>query len=362
MLNKILNSAERGNALSSSEMQHLLELEEAEDIDQLYQSAYRVKEREVGKTVYLRALIESSNICIKDCYYCGIRHSNRKVTRYQMDESEIVSTAMDAFNQNFRSIVIQSGERQTPHYIRTVEQALLQIKEQTKGKMRVTLSLGEQTEQVYTRWKQAGAERYLLRIETTNPKLYRQIHPESHSLETRKNCLSLLKKTGYQVGSGIMIGLPGQSTADLVNDVLFMKEVDLDMVGMGPYIPHRDTPLGQNIPPYTANQRTTALTLGLKMVAVARLVLRDVNIAATTALETLSPQGRTLGLQCGANVIMPNITGNHYLSNYMLYDNKPCRGGSVMTAMQQLEHQVKEFGESVSYTDWGDSRHYIKRC
>lgn len=361
MTYQIFKKIDDEQELTPAEMKALLEINDPAELQALYDCAYRVKAKHVGKVAYFRGLIECSNICIKDCNYCGIRKSNTNVKRFQMDEEEMVREAVWAFKNEYGSVVIQSGERQDSAYIELIERVLRRIKTATDGKLGVTLSLGEQTEETYRRWREAGAHRYLLRIETTNPELYRKLHPTDHSFEVRKNCLALLKKTGWQVGTGVMMGLPGQTTDDLVNDILFMKNMDIDMVGMGPYIPHRDTPMGKEIPPYTDEQKQAALTLGLKMIAVTRIVLKDVNIAAATALQALEHSGREMGLKCGANVIMPNVTETEYRPNYTLYDNKPCLDENSSMCRGCLTRRIQAIGETIGFNQWGDSKHYAKR-
>jgi biotin synthase len=361
MIETILEKVDRGEELAPAEIKALLEISDPQELQALYDCAYRVKEREVGKVAYFRGIIECSNICVKDCYYCGIRKSNKNVERFQMDEQEIIREAIWAFDNEYGSAVIQSGERQDAAYIDMIERVVRTVKEKTGGKLGITLSLGEQTEETYRRWREAGAHRYLLRVETTNPTLYRQLHPEDHSLEERKRCLALLKKTGWQVGTGVMMGLPGQTSEDLVNDILFMKEIDVDMIGMGPYIPHRQTPMGEEIPPYTEEQNAAALTLGLKMIAVTRIVLKDINIAAATALQALEHTGREMGLQCGANVIMPNVTETEFRPSYTLYDNKPCTDENSSMCRGCLTGRITGIGETIGFNEWGDSPHYAKR-
>lgn len=361
MTDQILKKVEQGQELTALEIQALLEISDPAELQALTDCAYRVKEREVGKVAYFRGIIECSNICMKDCYYCGIRKSNTNVERFQMDEEEIVREAIWAFENEYGSAVIQSGERQDAAFIEMIERVLKRVKKKTGGKLGITLSLGEQSEETYRRWREAGAHRYLLRIETSNPELYRKLHPEDHDLETRKQCLALLKKTGYQVGTGVMMGLPSQTAKDLANDILFMKEIDIDMVGMGPYIPHRDTPMGAAIPAYTEEQKKTALTLGLKMIAVTRIVLKDINIAAATALQALEHTGREMGLQCGANVIMPNVTETEFRPNYTLYDNKPCIDENSSMCRGCLTRRIEGIGETIGFNKWGDSKHYAKR-
>ncbi len=361
MIAAILDKARRKAELSVEEIEALLSVSDQEELKALYDCAYFIKEQYVGKIAYFRGIIECSNLCIKDCYYCGIRRSNTKVERFQMDEEEIVREALWAHEAEYGSCVIQSGERRDEAYIALIERAVKRIAEATKGELGITLSLGEQEEATYARWKKAGAHRYLLRIETTNPALYARIHPADHSLEVRMACLAALRRTGYQVGTGVMMGLPGQTLRDLANDILFLKEIDVDMVGMGPYIPHADTPMGMEVPAYDEAQRMAALELGLKMIAVTRIVLRDVNIAAATALQALEYTGREQGLRCGANVIMPNVTETKYRASYQLYDNKPCTDENSSMCRGCLSGRIKGIGETIGFNERGDSPHYRRR-
>lgn len=361
MIESILEKAKHKGDLSVEELVALLSIDAEDELQALYDCAYFIKEQYVGKVAYFRGIIECSNLCIKDCYYCGIRRSNDKVERFQMDEEEIFKEAVWAYEAEYGSCVIQAGERRDPEYISMIERVVRRIKSATGGNLGITLSLGEQTEETYGRWKQAGAHRYLLRIETTNPELYARIHPEDHSLEERMQCLRALRTAGYQVGTGVMIGLPGQTMEDLARDILFLKEVDIDMVGMGPYIPHSDTPMGQEVPAYTDAQKREALVLGLKMIAVTRVVLKDINIAAATALQALEYTGREQGLRCGANVIMPNVTETGYRSKYQLYDNKPCTDENSSMCRGCLNGRIMGIGETVGFGEWGDSPHYHKR-
>jgi biotin synthase len=361
VIGQILVKAKQSGELSVDELVALLSITDQDELQALYDCAYFIKEQDVGKIAYFRGIIECSNLCIKDCYYCGIRKSNTNVERFQMDEKEIFKEAVWAYEAEYGSCVIQSGERQDEEYISMVERVVGRIKEATKGELGITLSLGEQTEETYRRWREAGAHRYLLRIETTNPELYAKIHPADHLLEERKECLAALRRTGYQVGTGVMMGLPGQTMKDLANDILFLKRIDIDMVGMGPYIPHSDTPMGKEVPPYTEEQNKAALELGLKMIAVTRIVLKDINIAAATALQALEYTGREQGLRCGANVIMPNVTETDYRPKYQLYDNKPCTDENSSLCRGCLSGRIKGIGETVGFGEWGDSPHFRKR-
>jgi len=361
MIEKVLEKAKRKEDLSVKELVELLSITDKDELQALYDCAYFIKEQYVGKVAYFRGIIECSNLCMKDCYYCGIRKSNRHVERFQMDEEEIFKEAFWAYEAEYGSCVIQSGERRDEEYISMIERVVKRIKAATGGNLGITLSLGEQTEETYRRWREAGAHRYLLRIETTNPELYAKIHPADHSLAERKECLARLRRTGYQVGTGVMMGLPGQTMEDLANDILFLKAIDIDMVGMGPYIPHSDTPMGKEVPPYTDEQKKASLELGLRMIAVTRIMLRDVNIAAATALQALEYTGREQGLRCGANVIMPNVTETDYRPKYQLYDNKPCTDENSSMCRGCLDGRIKGIGETVGFGEWGDSPHYHKR-
>lgn len=361
MIDQILKKARAREELSAEELAALLSITDRAELQALFDFAYEIKEQYVGKIAYFRGIIECSNMCIKDCYYCGIRRSNDNVERFLMDEEEIYKEAIWAFEAEYGSCVIQSGERQDEKYIAMIERVVGRISEATKGELGITLSLGEQTEETYRRWKKAGAHRYLLRIETTNPELYARIHPADHLLETRRECLAALRRCGYQVGTGVMIGLPGQNMMDLANDILFLKQIDIDMVGMGPYIPHSDTPMGKEIPPYSEARKKEALELGLKMIAVTRIALRDINIAAATALQALEHDGREQGLRCGANVIMPNITETRYRSSYQLYDNKPCLDENSSMCRGCLSSRIKGIGEEIGFNERGDSPHFHNR-
>lgn len=352
----IENALQRPHALTRAELAELLAVE---DTAELFAAACEVKRRHSGKTVALRGLIEFGNICAKDCYYCGIRKSNPKVKRYRLSEDDIVRMAKWAYEWKYGSVVLQSGELESAENTAFIERVLQRITELTGGELGVTLSAGEQTEEVYRRWLDAGAHRYLLRVETSNPELYARLHPADHSFERRVECLRVLKKLGYQTGSGVMIGLPGQTLDDLARDVEFFREIDLDMIGMGPYIPHHDTPLGEGIeltPEYAAGQ----LRLGLKMIAVTRLYLHDVNIAAATALQALDDSGREQGLQAGANIIMPNVTDTEYRASYQLYENKPCLDENAAKCRNCLTWRVLSVGEEINWGVRGDSAHFRK--
>lgn len=354
-INEILEK----DSLTKDDLVYLMKVQDPKDLESLYNKAYEIKKKEIGQKVYYRGLIEFGNYCVKNCYYCGIRKDNKEVERYHMSKEDILESARWIYKNGYGSVALQSGERQDPEYIDFVEDVIKEIKK--IGNLGITLSLGEQSEETYRRWFNAGAHRYLLRIESSTKRIYDTIHPTDklHDFDTRVNCLKLLKKIGYQVGTGIMIGLPGQSEEDLVNDILFYKENDIDMIGMGPYIPHDDTPMGQkelDIPP--KNKR---VELGLKMIAITRIFLKDVNIAATTALQGLDPLGREKGLKAGANILMPITTKDEHRAKYQLYNDKPCIDDNADKCKNCLEGRIKSVGDEIMYGEWGDSPHFEKR-
>ena len=324
----------------------------------LYDSAYGIKLHQLGKLVYFRGIIEFSNICTKNCYYCGIRRENIAFNRFSMTKDEILECAQLAHDYRYGSIVLQAGERNDPDFVDFTEDIIRQIKQMSNNELGITLSLGEQDPETYNRWFEAGAHRYLIRIETSNRVLYHSLHPEDHDFDRRLACISKLREIGYQVGTGVMIGLPGQTVEDLADDILFFRKLDVDMIGMGPYIVHHDTPLANRSLEFDPERQ---LRLGLNMIAATRIALEDVNIAATTALQALDPRGRELGLKAGANIIMPNITHTRYRSSYQLYDNKPCLDENAGLCRACLSHRIAGIGEDIGYDEWGDSPHFHKR-
>ena len=281
---------------------------------EIFAAAREVKAK-CGKTETLpRGLIECSNICAKDCLYCGIRKGNTKVPRYLIPEEEVAACVDEARRRGYPAVAFQAGEIESEANTVYYERLLAKC----RG-LEVTLSLGEQTEEVYRRWKDAGAMRYLIRIETSNRELYAKIHPAECSFERRVECIRTLKRLGYVTGSGVMIGLPGQTIDDLAHDIVFYGDENLDMVGMGPYVAHPDSLM----PDSRYQLPTTNYQLSLRMIALTRLYLWNVNIVAATALEALDPEnGRRRGIDAGANVIMPNLTPEKFRVEYDLYPGK----------------------------------------
>lgn len=323
--------------------------EGSEQRRELMDEAARVKSQTVGDKVYLRGLIELSNRCVKNCYYCGIRRDNSNVQRYDLSDEQVLAAARYAIRSGYGSVVIQAGERTDDCFVGRVESLVSRITamsiELTGEQVGITLSLGEQGLDTYKRWCNAGAHRYLLRIESSTEELYRKIHPDSHLYERRVQALHDIRNAGLQLGTGVMIGLPFQTIEHLADDLLFMKALDVDMCGMGPYIEHPDAPLAAYESSFTCAQR---YDLSLRMIALLRILMPDINIAATTALHALCEDGRQAGIAAGANVIMPNLSPDSVRGSYKLYNNKPLS-------------DVDLTGFDVAYGVPGDSKHWAAR-
>ena len=346
--------------LGREEIISLLETE-GEETQLLFRIANELKLKEIGNKVHFRGLVEFSNICGKDCYYCGIRKSNKEARRYKLSDEQILDAARFAHENEYGSLVLQAGEIESPSFTSRIEKLIREIKNLSEGKLGITLSLGEQKEEVYRKWFEAGAHRYLLRIETSNPELYQNIHPSNtlHDFARRLTCLKTLQRLGYQTGTGVMIGLPFQTIGDLADDLLFMKQFDVDMVGMGPYIEHQHTPLFQYRSELLPIRER--FDLALKMIAILRILMKDINIAAATALQAIDPMGREKALRVGANIIMPNITPGKYRNDYALYENKPCVDEEPEECLNCLDVRIQLADGEIGYGEWGDSKHYSGR-
>jgi len=347
--------------LTREDLVYLLTTKEDKEKHALFRKAYQVKKQHCGNVVYLRGLIELSNICRKDCNYCGIRKSNDKVERYTLKDENVIDMAMYAWRRDFGSIVIQSGERTDKVFVDGLTNLIKTLREKTDNLLGITLSCGEQDMETYREWFDAGAHRYLLRVETTSEELFRKIHPDNefHRFEDRFRALENLRKIGFQAGTGVMIGLPGQTVENLADDLLFFKSFDVDMIGMGPYIQHSDTPMGKWKAPLL--KPAERLELSLRMIALARIMLKDVNIASSTALQALDPDGRIKAILAGANVFMPNMTPKIFADNYHLYEGKPAVRDNAAEIVKELELRLKGLGETIGYGKWGDSKHFFNR-
>lgn len=303
--------------------------------DWLFSLADKTREEYVGDEVHLRGLIEFSNICKRQCKYCGLRCEDKFIDRYRISKENIISYAEHAVNMGYKTIVLQSGEDE---YYNT--DLMCEIIEGIKKLgVALTLSIGEKTYEEYKVFKEAGADRYLIRIETTDKTLYNQMHPNM-DFDNRVRCLEDLGRLGYEVGTGCLVGLPNQTIESLADDILFFKEINADMVGIGPFIPHPHTPL--------KDSATGSFTLALKVMALTRILLKDINIPATTAMETLNPNGRIIALQSGANVVMPNVTTTEYRAKYEIYPNKICINENPDKCKGCISAKIQSIGRSVS--------------
>ena len=334
---------------------------EGEEMQMLLKKAREVKFARLDNYVHLRGLIELSNICRKSCLYCGVRSGNKKVERYELTEEEALECAKMAHKLGYGSVAIQSGERNDKAFVEKITRLVKRIKEIDNGSLGITLSLGEQSDEVYREWFKAGAHRYLLRIESSNEELYYKIHPhdECHDFGRRLSCIDSLLSIGYQTGTGVMVGLPFQTIDILADDLLFFKKKDVAMVGMGPFIPHPDTPLYQyadQIP--FAEER---MNLTLKMIAVLRLMMPEINMVAATANQTVDPMGREKAIMAGANVIMPNLTPNEYREDYLIYPDKACVSDKPEECFSCLDIRMKAIGHEILYNAWGDSLAFTKK-
>jgi len=303
--------------------------------DWLFKEADRIRHENVGDEVHLRGLIEFSNICKRQCKYCGLQSANKKIERYRILKDEILLYTQKAVNMGYRTIVLQSGEDE---YFDT-DKMIEIIRKIKQYDIALTLSIGEKTYDEFKAFKKAGTDRYLLRIETTDKNLYKEMHPNA-SFENRVRCLQDLKSLGYETGTGCLVGLPNQTIESLADDILFFKELDADMVGIGPFIAHKETPL--------KDCSNGDFRLALKVMALTRINLPNINIPATTAMETLNPNGRLIALQSGANVVMPNITSTEYRAKYEIYPGKICIGESPEQCRGCIESKIKSIGRTIS--------------
>ncbi|MDM0745951.1 [FeFe] hydrogenase H-cluster radical SAM maturase HydE [Clostridium perfringens] len=332
-MNTIIQKAKETHELSRDEIIALLKDDSIND--ELFKAADEVRKKYLGDEVHLRGLIEFTNICKRNCMYCGLRRDNKNLNRYRLSHEEIIDFAKKAVGYGYKTLVLQGGE--DDYY--TVERLVPIVKDLKALGVALTLSIGERPFEEYEALKKAGADRFLLRIETTDRELYEELDP-GMSHENRIQCLKNLRKLGYEVGSGCLVGLPGQKIESLADDILFFKELDVDMNGIGPFIPNEDTPL--------KDSEGGQFELALKVMAIVRLLLPDINIPATTAMETLNKQGRVIALQCGANVVMPNVTEGEYRKLYALYPGKICTGDTPAHCRGCISGKIRGIGRIVS--------------
>lgn len=330
-------------ALTREEWVQVIEGRDEDAARYLFETARAIRHAVYDRDVYIRGLIEISNYCKNDCYYCGIRRSNRLADRYRLTAEEILACADTGYALGFRTFVLQGGE--DAYYTDALLGELLREIKRRYPDCAITLSLGERGEESFRCLFEAGADRYLLRHETASPVHYASLHPPELRLDSRKECLYALKRIGYQVGSGFMVGSPGQTAENLAEDMLFLKELSPQMVGIGPFIPHHDTPF--------AHCPAGTVELTLFLLGLLRLMLPHALLPATTALGTLSPQGREQGILAGANVVMPNLSPAASRKKYMLYDNKLCTGDEAAESLNSLKKRMKSIGYNV-VVDRGD--------
>ncbi len=329
----------RENAyISKDEFEYVLTTEKKEEEAYLFAAAREVADKVYGKEIFLRGLIEFTNYCKNDCYYCGIRCGNSKADRYRLTEEEIFSCCDMGEKLGYRTFVLQGGE--DPYF--TDEKICNIVREIKKAHpdCAVTLSIGEKSKESYQAYFDAGTDRYLLRHETANEAHYKSLHPDTMSLAHRKQCLFDLKEIGYQVGCGIMVGSPNQTIDTLYEDILFMQKLQPHMIGIGPFIPHADTPF--------ANENQGSVERTLRLLSLLRLLFPKVLLPATTALGTLDAMGREKGILAGANVLMPNLSPREVRDKYLLYDGKICTGEEAAECRNCLERRIKKIGYEVS--------------
>lgn len=342
-MNNLVDKLFETGDLSDDELKILIE---SDEFNEPLAEAADIRRREnYGDKVYIRGLIEFTNYCRNNCYYCGIRRDNKKAERYRLTKDEILLCCDEGYRLGFRTFVMQGGE--DPYY---TDEMICDIVSKIKSRYpdcAVTLSIGEKPRESYQAFFDAGADRYLLRHETADPEHYGKLHPEVMSLENRKECLFDLKEIGYQVGSGFMVGSPYQTTENLISDLRFLQKLQPDMIGIGPYITHADTPF--------AEFKSGDVMLTLRLVSILRLMFPYALIPSTTALGTIHPQGRELGLKAGANVVMPNLSPVSVRKLYSLYENKICTGEEAAQCRGCLERRVESAGYKI-VTDIGNVR------
>lgn len=342
-MNNLVDKLFETGDLSDDELKILIE---SDEFNEPLAEAADIRRREnYGDKVYIRGLIEFTNYCRNNCYYCGIRRDNKKAERYRLTKDEILLCCDEGYKLGFRTFVMQGGE--DPYY---TDEMICDIVSKIKSRYpdcAVTLSIGEKPRESYQAFFDAGADRYLLRHETADPEHYSKLHPEAMSLENRKRCLFDLKEIGYQVGSGFMVGSPYQTTENLISDLRFLQKLQPDMIGIGPYITHADTPF--------AEFKSGNVMLTLRLVSILRLMFPYALIPSTTALGTIHPQGRELGLKAGANVVMPNLSPVSVRKLYSLYENKICTGEEAAQCRGCLERRVESAGYKI-VTDIGNVR------
>ena len=331
----IVDKFMRQHSLTEDEYLELLQhWQDSDVVKRLSEEAVKLRKQHYGDKVFTRGLIEFTNYCRNNCYYCGIRRDNKNIGRYRLDCGEILECCRDGYALGYRTFVLQGGE--DPYYTDSRMAEIIREIKKNFPDCAVTLSIGEKSYESYKLFREAGADRYLLRHETADDSLYSSLHPDEMKLETRRQCLYDLKKLGYQVGAGFMVGPPGQKLEHLAKDLVFLQELHPQMVGIGPFIPHHDT--------VYADKEAGSVELTLFLLSVVRIMLPKVMLPATTALGTMDPVGREKGLNAGANVVMPNLSPVKNRKMYELYDNKICTGEEAAECRGCLGMRVEAAG------------------
>ncbi|MCM1380619.1 MAG: [FeFe] hydrogenase H-cluster radical SAM maturase HydE [Muribaculaceae bacterium] len=331
---ELIDRLEKEHILTKAELAEIISGHDPDTDEYLFDKARAVRERVYGRDVYMRGLIEFTNYCKNDCLYCGIRRSAKGAERYRLTEEQILQCCETGYGLGFRTFVLQGGE--DGFY---TDEKIVSVVSQIKGKFpdcAVTLSIGEKSRESYEKYRKAGADRYLLRHETADGEHYRKLHPRELSLENRMRCLYDLKELGFQTGCGFMVGSPFQTAENLAEDLLFIHKLQPQMVGIGPFIPHHDTPF--------AEEKAGTLETTLLMLGLTRLIVPNVLLPATTALGTVHPKGREKGILAGANVVMPNLSPRDVRDKYLLYDNKICTGDEAAECIACLGRRVESVG------------------
>ena len=343
MIEGLVEKLRQHHDLSDVELRELIDSGEYDAA--LRQAADEVRRENYGEAVFLRGLIEFTSCCKNNCLYCGLRAANKHAERYRLSRDEILACCVEGYALGYRTFVLQGGE--DPYYTDDMICDIVAEIRRRYPDCAITLSIGEKSRESYERYYRAGANRYLLRHETADPVHYGKLHPENMSAENRKRCLFELKEIGYQVGSGFMVGSPYQTTDCLIADLRFLQELHPDMIGIGPYITHKDTPF--------RDEKCGSVQLTLRLLSILRLMFPYALLPSTTALGTIDPRGRELGLQAGANVVMPNLSPTSVRKKYAIYDDKICTGEESAQCRGCLERRIESAGYR-AVTDRGDVR------
>ncbi|MBE5969150.1 MAG: [FeFe] hydrogenase H-cluster radical SAM maturase HydE [Lachnospiraceae bacterium] len=336
-LKSLVDKLEKTGDLNDEEFEALIYSEDANFSEYLKERARAVREKHYGKDVYIRGLIEFTNVCKNNCKYCGIRCGNKNAERYRLTKEEILSCCDMGYELGFRTFVLQGGE--DPFFDDDMMVDIIKEIKKNHPDCALTLSIGEKERETYKRFYDAGADRYLLRHETADKAHYEKLHPAEMSFDHRMNCLKDLKEIGYQVGCGMMVGSPYQTKEHIIKDLRFLREFKPEMVGIGPFIPHHDTEF--------KDEEAGSVDLTIRLLSIIRLLLPDVLLPATTALGTLDPRGREKGIEAGANVVMPNLSPTNVRDKYLLYDNKICTGDEAAECIRCMEMRVESVGYKV---------------